>query len=384
VNDSSTVELQKRNRELSILNTIAQALNHSMSLDAALETTLAQVADLLALETGWIWLLDESTGESYLAAARNLPPALRDDPQQMTGSCTCLDMFCDGELEGAINIITCSRLSGLKVGTAGLRHHASVPLYSRDGKELGVFNVASQDWRQLSRSELQLLHTVGDLLGIAVERARLFERSVDLGALKERNRLAREIHDTLAQTLSAITLHLETLEALIESGAEQVQLQNSVARALSLARSGLEEARRSVLDLRAAPLEGKTLAAALATLAEEWTDRGDFTVVYRGVDDHRPLPTRIEIGLYRIAQEALTNVARHARAATAELVLSTTPDQIQLTVQDNGIGFDAERSDMAGRFGIKGIGERARLLGGEALLETCPGQGVSLTVRVPL
>src|SRR5690606_4717023 len=119
--------------------------------------------------------------------------------------------------------------------------------------------------------------------------ARLFERSVDLGALEERNRLAREIHDTLAQTLSAITLHLETLEALIESGVEQAQLQNSVARALSLARGGLEEARRSVLDLRAAPLEGKTLAAALAILAAELTDRGDFTVIYRGVDAHRPL-----------------------------------------------------------------------------------------------
>ncbi len=100
------------------------------------------------------------------------------------------------------NVVTCSRLKNLVDGTDGLRYHASIPLYAH-GKQLGVLNVASTDWRELSQEDLQLLYTVGDLLGIAVERARLFARSAHLGALEERNRLARELHDTLAQGLTA-------------------------------------------------------------------------------------------------------------------------------------------------------------------------------------
>lgn len=206
-------KLQRRNRELSILNTIAQALNRSVNVDEMLKEALGLVAALLDLETGWVWLLREETAESYLAAAQNLPPALANDPHIMEGSCYCLRTFKAGDLEGAanVNIIECTRLYGLVDGTDGLRFHASIPLYAH-GKKLGVLNVASTDWRELSPEDLQLLYTVGDLLGIAVERARLFHQSLRLGALEERNRLAREIHDTLAQGLTAVSLQLESAD----------------------------------------------------------------------------------------------------------------------------------------------------------------------------
>src|SRR4029079_12064962 len=101
-----------------------------------------------------------------------------------------------GDLAGAanVNVITCSRLSGLVDGTDGLRYHASIPLYAH-GKPLGVLNVASTDWRELSEADLRLLYTVGDLLSIAVERARLFARSVQVGALEERKRPDRDIQE---------------------------------------------------------------------------------------------------------------------------------------------------------------------------------------------
>src|SRR5947209_19300565 len=141
---SDTDKLQRRNRELSILNTIAEALNREIDLSQALRTTLAQVAELFDLHTSWIWLLHEDTNEPYLAAAQNLPPALADAPEHMEGSCYCLDTFQAGDLGGAanVNVITCSRLKGLIDGTDGLRYHASVPLYAH-GKQLGVLNVAS-------------------------------------------------------------------------------------------------------------------------------------------------------------------------------------------------------------------------------------------------
>ncbi|MEJ2558484.1 MAG: GAF domain-containing sensor histidine kinase [Anaerolineae bacterium] len=381
--ESDTDKLRRRNRELTILNAIAQALNHSLDLDEALRTALAQVAELLDLQTGWIWLLREGTGESYLAAAQNLPPALANNPHRMEGSCYCLDTYRAGDLEGAanVNVVTCSRLWGLVDGTDGLRYHASIPLYAH-GKELGVLNVASADWRELSPEDLRLLYTVGDLLGIAIERARLFARSVQLGAAEERNRLAREIHDTLAQGLSAIALHLETADALLETRADQQLVGEAMRQALALTWANLEEARRSVLDLRAAPLEGRGLAEALVTLAEK-TTTDSLNVRFEVVGRHRPLPVRIEVGLYRIAQEALTNVIRHANARLATLHLVTTPDRVRLTVEDDGQGFDSSQVPK-GRYGLIGLNERAKLLGGTFGLESSPGAGTRVEVAIPL
>jgi two-component system NarL family sensor kinase len=289
INVSDADKLRRRNRELSILNTIAEALNRSVDIDEALGAALARVAELLDLHTGWIWLLHEKTGQSYLAASQNLPPALANNPRRMEGSCYCLDTYRAGDLDGAanVNVVTCSRLWGLVDGTDGLRYHASIPLYAH-GRELGVLNVASTDWRELTDDDLRLLYTIGDLLSIAIERARLYARSAEYGAAEERYRLAREIHDTLAQGLTGISMQLETAEALLESGESPQNIQKAIHQALTLTRANLEEARRSVLDLRAAPLEGRNLAEALKALSDEVTAENDLVVELEVTGAGRP------------------------------------------------------------------------------------------------
>ena len=412
--------LDRPTRELTILNDIAQALNRSVDLDAALRSTLALVGELFGLETGWVWLLNEA-GDSYLAAAQNLPPALAQNPAKMEGSCYCLDTFRDGDLAGAanVNVVTCSRLWGLVDGTDGLRYHASVPLYApedfaqaessrtavaraepsrtpaaraeNDKKKLGVMNVASATWRELSEDDLRLLHTVGDLLSIAVERARLFDSSRELGALTERNRLAREIHDTLAQGLSAIALQLETADALLDGDGEpngqpdgqRNRIHRAVRSALDLARSNLDEARRSVLDLRAAPLANGTLVEALRQLAREVEQQGGGHVTLETVGAQRPLTVAVETGLYRIAQEALTNAQQHARAAHVTLRLAATPKEVTLRIKDDGRGFDVERVQ-PNRYGLVGLRERAHLLDGTLTVESEVGVGTVVRARVPL
>lgn len=380
-------KIAKRDRlthELTILNAIAQALNRTVDLNEALHTTLAHVADLFDLHTGWIWLLNEKTSESYLAAAQNLPPALTQKPQRMEGSCYCLDSFRAGDMEGAanVNIITCSRLHKLMEGTDGLQYHASIPLYAH-GKPLGVLNVASGDWRELSEDDLRLLYTVGDMLSIAIERARLFAASVQLGAVEERNRLAREIHDTLAQGLSAIALHLETADAFTEMPDTQEQTQQAIRQALALTRANLEEARRSVHDLRAAPLEGRTLAAALQNLAQDIAGKYKIAVRFTAIGGSRPLPVAVEAGLYRVAQEALTNIGIHAQAKHARMELITTPEQAQLSIQDDGSGFD-RACITQNRYGLTGMNERVKLLGGTLHIESETGKGTKVTAVVPL
>ena len=378
-------DLRRLNHELSVLNAIARELNRSVNLGEALEFTLAQVAELLGLRTGWIWLMNEDSAEPYLAAAQNLPPALADDPRRMDGAgyCYCLDTYKRGDLGGAanVNVLTCSRLNGLVDGTDGLRYHASIPLYAGDEK-LGVMNVASPDWRSLSPEDLQLLYTVGDLLSIAVERARLFARSTRLGAVEERNRLAREIHDTLAQGLTATTLQLESADALLDAG-DAEKAHEPLRRALSLTRSNLEEARRSVLDLRAAPLEGRPLSEALRALVDRWEAQTGISARYRSVNGSRPLPPSVEAALYRICQEALTNVATHAEAGRVIVRLVATPEQVRLAVEDDGRGF--ETSKVPGdRHGLVGMRERAEVLGGALEVHSEKGAGTRIEATVPL
>jgi two-component system NarL family sensor kinase len=377
-------DLRRLNHELSVLNEIARELNRSVNLGEALGFTLAQVAELLGLRTGWIWLMNEDSSEPYLAAAQNLPPALANDPRRMDGSgyCYCLDTYKRGDLEGAanVNVLTCSRLDGLVDGTDGLRYHASIPLYAQE-KKLGVMNVASPGWRSLSPEDLKLLYTIGDLLSIAVERAGLFARSTRLGAVEERNRLAREIHDTLAQGLTATALQLESADALLDAGSERAH--EPLRRALSLTRSNLEEARRSVLDLRASPLEGRPLSEAINALVERWEAETGIAVRYRAVNGSRPLPPSVEAALYRICQEALTNVARHAGAERATVRLVATPDRVRLVVEDDGRGFDASEVP-EDRHGIVGMRERAEVLGGTLEVRSGPGEGTRIEATVPL
>lgn len=379
---ADATELQRRGRELSILKAIAEALNREVDLDRALQVALAQVVELFDLRTGWIWLLRADNGEPYLAAAQNLPPALADNPRRMEGSCYCLDLFRLGDLAGAanVNIITCSRLKNLLDGTDGLQSHASVPL-SAHGKRLGVLNVVSSDWRELSAENLRLLYTVGDLIGIAIERARLFTTSTQLGALEERNRLAREIHDTLVQGLAGIIMQLETADAFLES-AQADRGQAALRQALALARSNLDEARRSVLDLRAAPLEGRSLDKALEALVHDRQAAANVKIAFE-TSGSRPLPARIEAGLYRIAQEALTNLVQHARARHATVRWLTTPQYTQLIVEDDGVGFEADQIPVD-RHGLIGMQERARLLGGTLEVQRQAKRGTQIQVTIPL
>lgn len=372
-------QLQARNQELSILNAIAQDLNRAITLEKALDTALRQTVHLLQLRTGWIWLVDTEGTSTYMAASYNLPPIFAERPDLLNGTCYCLDKYINDKLSGTANIseITCTRLKDLQKGTAGLRFHASVPLVSLKGK-IGIMNVLSEHSQQLSEGQLQLLHTIGDMLSIAIERARLFERSQQLGVIEERNRLAREIHDTLAQGLSGIALKLETTQAFLEDQKIE-QAATWLAKSIDLTRHNLEEARRSVLDLRATPLQGHNLVEALRGLVEEVSD--SLTGQFEVTGTYQNLEQRAELGLYRIAQEAINNIQKHAACSSFQLELHYEPTQLVLKVIDAGRGFKMEEN--ADGFGLIGIRERTHLLHGRLTIQSTPTSGTYLEVQVP-
>jgi two-component system, NarL family, sensor kinase len=374
-------------RELGILNAVSEALNSSPDVRQALERTLSLVADMLGLRTGWVWLIDQDTGHFYDAAERELPPYLQ-ERVRMAGrrACWCLDDFKDGELKPTnIDVIECSRLQPAFRGksaalAAGLRYHASIPLYFQD-KPLGIMNVTGPEWRKLTSEELRLLSTIAYQVGIAIERARLAENATRLARAEERTRLAREIHDTLAQGLTAIALNIESAMHRLDKRPDEAR--ERLRQALAMARENLEEARRSVLDLRsAAGLEGKPLAEALAGLARSFTSDTGIPVRVEASPTEQ-LPLRVEVELFRIAQEALTNVRKHAHAHEVEVALRRRGPTLSLSVRDDGVGF-LTRSAYPDRHGLLGMRERAKLLGGRVEIRSVLGNGTRIVVRVPL
>ena len=385
-----TTALLRGNPDLAVLYTIAGYLNHQVDVHEALQEILARVTELLHLQTGWVWLLNEE-GTTYLAASQALPPYLVNHSERMSGSCLCLDTFLNGTLEGAANIdvLRCSRLKNAErdsdPSSLGLRFHASIPIYAGD-TSLGVLNVASEDWRELQPQELQLLHIISDQIGLAMQRARLSadhtRAATRLATIEERNRLARDIHDTLAQGLAAITLQLEAADALAETRPQRAH--EAVQRALSLARANLDEARRSVMDLRSAPLQAHALPEALALLVAST----GLTIDYRYTPNFPLLPARLEAGLYRVAQEALTNISKHAFAQHIEIELrfcsSEEDEEIQLAIRDDGRGFDPDAvSRDEKHFGLLGMSERVKLLGGHLSIQSTPGSGTYIIVSIP-
>jgi two-component system NarL family sensor kinase len=378
--------------ELTTLTALAQALSQPVSLAVSLDAVLGTVAEFLGLETGWVWLLDEGSDEPRLAAARSLPAALRNHPEAMHGDCYCLSTFRAGDLRGAanVNVVWCSRLAKVvdegAADDVGLRCHASVPLMVGE-RRLGMLNVASGDWRVLSQDELNLLTTAGALVSLAVERTRLEATGVQAAAAEERNRLAREIHDTLAQGLAGVTMQLEVADALAARQPDE-RLRRAITRGLQQAQATLAQARRSVLDLRTTPLEGRSLPEALRALLtatqNETTDRTEFRLEIDGFEAGNPdLPESLEVGLYRIAQQALANVARHAGASRVTVGLAREPERVRLRIEDDGTGFDPSTVH-PGRFGLIGMSERARLLRGTLTVESSPHRGTAIDVIVPL
>lgn len=392
--------LLRGNRDLAVLYAIASLLNRKTDVHEMLQEVLVQVTRLFGLQTGWVWLLHEER-RPYLAASLALPPYLGEHHERMSGTCLCLDRFLSGTLDGAANIdvLRCSRLKNAEresdPSSWGLRFHASVPIYAGE-IALGILNVASEDWRELSEAELQLLHIVGDQVGLAIQRARLagdhMRAATRLATIEERNRLAREIHDTLAQGLAAITLQLETADALAEARPDRARA--AIRRALALARANLEEARRSVNDLRAVPLQNRTLPDALRELAREISRTMAQPVRYRVTPSDFPLLSpRLETALYRIAQEALANVTKHAQAEQVSVTLSLENGELCLAVYDDGRGFQVAEAmeetpgrsgGQPGHFGLIGMNERVKLLGGSLYIDSTPDSGTCLVACIPL
>jgi two-component system, NarL family, sensor kinase len=384
--NSQARENRQRDRQVryfATLKVIAETLNNGVSLRQTFATTLPLVIELLQLHTGWLFLYDQP-GAFTTAAYHELPPALAYPGLAWDDTCECQRLARSGELHAAAQIVECSRLRNATGDRQGLAYHASVPLVKGD-RLLGILNVATPQWDVFTPQDIEILSAIGHQIATAIERTQLAEQATRVALVEERNRLAREVHDTLAQELTGIALQLEAADALLEHSPDRARAR--IRQALARTRESLEEARRSVLDLRAGPLERQALPAALETLGQRFTAETGTPVAFQLALVGPRLPARVEEALYRIAQEALVNIRRHAQASAVRIELRQKGDSIQLIVADNGCGFDTQQPGTGAHthgFGLIGMQERARLLNGDMQISSYPGAGAHVEVTIPL
>lgn len=229
-----------------------------------------------------------------------------------------------------------------------------------------IMTTQRQQRRSLAEANTKLAHYAATLEQLATTR--------------ERNRLARELHDTLAHTLSAVAVEQEAVSALWDS--DPAQARAMLEQSLSATRTGLAETRRALQALRSSPLEDFGLALAIRQEAESVAARANLALDLHIPERLDNLPPDVEQCIYRVAQEALANVAHHAQARRVEISLLKERGRLILRVSDDGHGFDPDTVDTEYHLGIRGMQERAEMVGGVLEIDSEPGQGVTVRLIV--
>jgi len=379
----------QRSRDLVTMSAIAEALNRSLDVREALGRALRELVALMRLTSGWIFLRSEN--EFRVVVADSLPHELAaNQMERMQGDCRCLQMLRDGQLTQAVNIVNCLRLE-----KAGWDHprHVTVPL--RTASDIvGAMNLVLPKRRTLTSRELATLSAIGHQIGLAAERARLYEEVREKEALRgellkklisahedERRRIARELHDEAGQALTALILNLEVAEQS-RRGLDAAQL----AKLKGIAEHTLTEVRRLIYDLRPSILDDFGLAAALRSYVKETIEPQGIEVAMNIAGLHDRLPSYVETAVFRIVQEALTNILKHAGANRAKVDVAQRDGRIEMTITDDGRGFNLNEvtTSREGGMGLLGMRERAGLLGGTMTIHSTSGGGTRLEVAIPI
>lgn len=363
--EQRTAELRSRNDELVALNDLAASLTRSLQAQAILTDAIEAIRAVQPLRAARGYVLD---GETLVTASEWCHPEVEDPAPA-------------GMLD-ALAATAIARGRPVRRSTTDRTVLLSWPLASNQGP-LGALTVQTRVAPK--RDTQRLLQAIADQVALALYTAHLSAMGREHAVLEERTRLAREIHDTLAQQLTGIVLQLEAAQTMIDRGSGKAK--GPVSLAHDLARSALQEARRSVWNLRPASLAATGAVGAIEREVASFGERTGITARFRA----RSVPRRVslspaaEVALLRIVQEALNNAARHSGATHVDVVMRTDGHELLVSVRDDGGGFDAAkvpaRTDC---FGLQGMRERVRLAGGSLVVVSAPGEGTEVTARMPL
>jgi len=329
---------------------------------------------------GHIHLLDETGVALYLAVQRGLPPQIVAQVESIPVDSSLAGWVLEhGESLLVPDLAADSRAVQMTNGDD--LAYVGVPMQAR-GRTLGVLSVIGKKEHLFNAEEVALLASVADQVGVAVENARLRQQTERAAVIEERERLARELHDSVTQLLYSMTLFAGAGERLARTK-KLDDPENYLADLGEIAQQALKEMRLLVYELRPPALEQEGLAGALQLRLESVEERAGMKARLL-VEQEADLPMLVEDALYRIAQEALNNALKHAAATVVTVQLHINSEQVTLEVADNGRGFDPDTTNDMGGMGLASMRERVERQGGSLTILSAPGEGTKVTANIQI
>lgn len=395
-------DVLRRHYHLDVLSNVSSAVSGLWDLNEILNVVLDAVLQIFRGNIGIIFLFDEQTQEMYPKAHRGVSARFVSEMRLAKGEGISGKVAQTGEpiLVEDISLDPGTARRDL-VSTEGLKGFISVPLKAKE-KVVGVMDIASIMPGKFNKENMYLLNSIGCQVGTAIEQAKLYQVLSDgrkryqtllRQALtiqeEERKRIARELHDETAQELTALALNLQAISEMLEMiGFDNDDIKAMLKKTHAIAVRGGTELTKLIRELRPTLLDTLGLPAAIRRFAESnLTPRGiAISSQFKGLEQR--LPPEMELALFRIVQEAISNIARHSEAKNATIVLEYNANKCTLQVEDDGRGFDINQItsiDSTGRgAGLFGMRERLLLLGGKGTIDSQPGKGTRVKLMIPV
>jgi two-component system nitrate/nitrite sensor histidine kinase NarX len=377
-----TGRLAARNRELGLLYGISSFLGRPASDQELCRGFLQRLMVAFGAKGGAVRLTDHLSAELHLFVQEGLPEAFIEKERCLPlGHCRCGGCAQTGHSQHAVLPANGENSDLFNCSAVGYRGVCVSPIRFQN-RILGVFNLFFTEPRTPDADERRLLETLGRQLGVAIENRRLSARDREHAVSDERNLLAQELHDSIAQSLAFLKMQTQLLERALRE-----QQLDSAKGTLSRIREGVEESYADVRELlthfrtRVSPAGIDTvLGAALERLAAQTGAR----VRLESNGSALPLSPEVQVQVLHVMQEALSNVRKHARAHEVTLRIERGPERVRFAVRDDGCGFDTTRSkDSREHVGLAIMRERVRRIGAELVVQSAPGQGTEVTLTVP-
>lgn len=375
-----TSDLEKRTSEIEALYEADEQIIRNVTLIQVFQTLVDVSIAMLKADRSVVFVWNEEKGKIMPRVSRGFDSktlfALNfDEGEGMVGRAM---------KTGEPIIVSDLKLNSLRgdiqtvIRNEGIQSFAHFPIVV-DGKVLAIFNVAYTRPNALNEDAIRLFTALVNRASLAIANMELFEQTKDLAVMEERNRLARDLHDSAKQKAFAALAQLGTANGILKSKPNEVK--PHLIEAETLVYEVIQELTFLIQEIYPIALQEKGLPTTLREYIFEWENRND-TEVYLTVRNERPLPLEIEQAIYRIIQEALANVARHGKAKRVDVSLVYNPDSLQVSVADDGCGFDMNQK--AKGMGFRSMRERIGSIRGTIQVQSAPGQGTRLIAQLPI
>jgi two-component system nitrate/nitrite sensor histidine kinase NarX len=382
--EAETRRLAQRNHELGILYSVTTFLSEPAPVEALSVGFLNRIKTALGADAGAVRMYAPHSEKLYLTTSEGLSEEFLEREAEMNcGDCLCGEVFQSGV---SAAFATIAPPPAMKLRTCVREGFATATAFSilYDKQKLGVYNLYFLRPQALSEQEIHLLETLGHHLGVAIENQRLKSREKELAVSEERNLLAQELHDSIAQGLAFLNIQVQLLQDSLRKGNADEAMQTA-----GQLREGVQESYDDVRELLVhfrTRVHQSDLDTAINSALEKFEGQTGIGTDFERIGKGAPLLPTDEIQIMHIVQESLSNIRKHAKAEHVQVTVSREIGRIKVDIQDNGVGFDPENcpnclSDR--HVGLKIMRERAHRIGGECRIASIPGQGSRVTLTLP-